>query len=217
MNNPIPAEVPDQCERLPAVGARIPSEPISDIGLDEHVQLILSRLRGSIHLDKYRLESEFVNTTSSIRLPETLSKLLPEVRDIGSAVEELKAFMKAAHGDGGGRLVVGKKGAGKTTLTHYAASLYVSNDPSLLFLAIDYQWIPLYEVDFNIERLIEAFFEISGEQPVQDPLSLSNLLRSCIDDKRYEDMDFPSLSIRNMLSKLAQDDGIIVGMYSYFC
>jgi hypothetical protein len=218
----MPLSMPDNLigtyERLTPPARRMPNKPNPSIDLDENVQKQIRFLRMAIHDDAELLIHGFVKKTSNIKLPETISERLPNLTDIEDAVSRIEVFLQIAQGQerAGGLVILGEKGAGKTTLTHYASALHGLGNSSFLFLPIDYQWIPIFEIHYEINYLGEELFRVSGLEQTEDPDRLRSILKNIIENETWHGFDPVSLEHRNRLSFYEHDDTFVVEMYCHF-
>lgn len=189
---------------------------VSHLDSEDSASEVLSSLVEQLIEDKDILETRYVTKTSQIILEETVDRKLPPALDIESAIQELCVFLKTARGTGNGKLVVGEKGAGKTTLTHYAALSAADEVPNLVFLPINYQWIPVYDVDNRFDRLTDALIAILPNTGTHTSESFFDDLRSRVKQDKWDDLAQPSLGSQNLLSTLTQDEGFLLGLFCHF-
>jgi hypothetical protein len=150
----------------------------STVAYDPSIQQLIYRLTAPIHNDPDRLRSEFVSASSDVELPETAASSLPSLSSIDNTIRELSTFFESARGDGDGRIIVGEKGVGKTTVTHYAHLAYQRVHAEAVLLGVDYQWVGFYEAETALKVFAEEFFRLTGETRVSDPTALAEVVRS---------------------------------------
>ena len=212
-----PANVGEWDRQLPiAHWSGVGDDVQGEVRNDEHIALVLNRLRGPIHFDDDRLQDEYVTKNSQIHLDETTAEGLPSIFDIEHSVDSILTFLRAARGDFAGRLVTGEKGAGKTTLTHFAAAKYRNERDDLLFLSIDYQWLPIYEMVEHVGFLTEQFLELFGADDLQDPNELRDRAMKVLATGSWREGQMPELPIRMRIRHLTQAPAVRMGMYRHF-
>ncbi len=137
---------------------------------------------------------------------------IPEPMPISDALNKLITFMKSAEGKMAGELVIGEKAIGKTTLTCQAynnANLESSN----LFLRVDLQWVPFYEIDGRAKAFLEEFKKVSDKN--QKTKDISERSKDAVLNKNWDQYDEVSFEIQQRLIGLMRDPVYAVNLYAF--
>lgn len=194
----------------------VPVETGVGVTSTKHVNAILHYLKGRFLEDRDWLLTGFVTETStSAEIDEPMKSRLPQLIDVAPAVGELRAFMQGAMGTGDGRVVVGEKGVGKTTLTHYAAATIVNESPNFVFIPVDYQWVPLFDIDRSATELNEACRELAINWD-ERRVGFDSWLKKQTVNRGWEKLEHPSLGTQSIITSVLADEATRVAMYERF-
>lgn len=154
------------------------------------VQLFLSELASPIHYKSDSFQDLFVFDTSRWETERLKSEHLPAPVDIARAVRELENFLSIQSTNPTrprARLVVGERGAGKTTCVRMAIARAIEEsrgaDAGVMVLAIDHQTFRFAHSSLDeTERLYKIYADISNSDQMRLPMMREITQRITRDD-----------------------------------